>query len=100
MHPNEIHTSQRFPWAPPVSGPENVHSHHMTTSTFFLPPLQQEARDYVDTNAVAFYVGVKPKTVRAWASSGSGPLLPDIKINGRNRYSVAKLRALLATSPD
>lgn len=58
------------------------------------PPLDQQTAEYIDTDATAFYIGFKPKTLRAWSSAG-GPVMPDKKIGRRNRYSVAKLRQFL-----
>lgn len=60
------------------------------------PPLSEETRAHLDTNGAAFHAGVTPKTMRSWVNKG--PIQPDMKINGRNRYSVAALRRLLGVS--
>lgn len=66
----------------------------MATATRDYPPLDDLNAEFVGTAQAAFYIGFQPKTLRKWASEG-GPLQPDRKINTRNRYSVAKLRAYL-----
>jgi hypothetical protein len=65
----------------------------MATRTQF-PPLAEVTKDYLDTNETAFYLGLKPKSVRAWKYTGKAPIKPQKKINGRDRYSIADVRTL------
>lgn len=58
------------------------------------PPLDQITRPYVPTFQAAHYLDRRPQTLRAWASTGSGPLRPR-KINGRLAWPVADIRKLL-----
>jgi predicted site-specific integrase-resolvase len=50
---------------------------------------------HVPTDEAATLLGVAPQTLRRWACEGSGPLRPR-KLNGRLRWSVAQIRAVLA----
>ena len=61
-------------------------------STFV--PLVCEERTHVDTACAAYHLGRRPQTMRAWASSETGPLSPK-RINGRLSWSVADIRQLL-----
>lgn len=47
------------------------------------------------TLEAAAMIGYQPQTLRRWACEGSGPIRPR-RINGRLRWSVAEIRALLA----
>jgi hypothetical protein len=58
------------------------------------PPLAQESRTAVPTDAAAFYLSRKPQTLRQWACLENGPLRP-IRINGRLSWSVAGIKAVL-----
>jgi hypothetical protein len=57
------------------------------------PPLDLETRSAVDTATAAFHLNRKPKTLRAWASAGSGPLAP-VRVYGRLAWSVEQIRTL------
>lgn len=62
--------------------------------TLSIPPLSAEIREAVDTRTAAHHLNRSPKTLRAWASEGSGPIQPK-RINGRLAWPVATLRHLL-----
>jgi DNA-binding transcriptional regulator YiaG len=49
----------------------------------------------VGTPEAAALFGYRQQTLRRWASDGSGPIRPR-RVNGRLRWSVAQIRALLA----
>jgi hypothetical protein len=49
----------------------------------------------VETSKAAALLGYRPQTLRRWACEGSGPIRPR-RVNGRLRWSVAEIRALLA----
>lgn len=69
----------------------------MTTSKQpIFQPLDAETRAAVDTATAAFHLNRKPRTLRAWASAGSGPLAP-VRVNGRLAWSVEKIKALQRT---
>jgi len=57
------------------------------------PPLSQETRTTVPTDAAAYYLNRKPQTLRAWHCLG-GPIRP-VRINGRLAWPVSGIRALL-----
>lgn len=59
-----------------------------------VPALDEETRSGVDTATAAYHLNRSPKTLRSWASSGSGPLAPK-RINGRLCWPVQDIRALL-----
>jgi hypothetical protein len=61
------------------------------------PPLDAETRSAVDTATAAFHLNRKPRTLRAWASAGSGPIAP-VRVNGRLAWSVKQIKTLLAAS--
>jgi hypothetical protein len=48
----------------------------------------------VGTNEAAALTGYQPQTFRRWACEGSGPIRPR-RVNGRLRWVVAELRALV-----
>lgn len=60
------------------------------------PPLAQEQRTHVDTNAAAHYLNRRPQTLRGWHCHGTYPegLRPSA-INGRLIWSTDGLRAVL-----
>ena len=58
------------------------------------PPLSQESRTAVTTEAAAYYLSRKPQTLRAWACLENGPIRP-IRINGRLSWRVAEILAVL-----
>lgn len=51
----------------------------------------------VGTQEAAVLLGVAPQSLRRWSCQGSGPLRPR-HVNGRLRWSVADIRAVLAGS--
>jgi hypothetical protein len=68
----------------------------MKQNVYSYPPLAEVTQEVFDTNQAAFYASLSPKTLRAWASSGSGPIVPDFKIRRRNRYKVSRIREYLS----
>jgi hypothetical protein len=72
--------------------PLEAKEHVMENQTQY-PPLDLETRAAVDTATAAFHLNRKPKTLRAWASAGSGPLAP-LRIHGRLAWSVEQIRSL------
>jgi hypothetical protein len=63
------------------------------------PPLECVTRPTVGTDQAAFYLGVKPQTLRIWACYETGPI-ERIKIKGRNHYRVPVLKGLLRVETD
>jgi hypothetical protein len=57
-------------------------------------PLSSEARHSIGTDAAATHLGRAPATLRRWATSGDGPLIP-IRVYGRLAWPVADLRRVL-----
>ena len=64
---------------------------------FAFPPLSQETRAVLDTEAAAYHLNRRPQTLRCWAAYGRGPLHP-LRVNGRLAWSVADLRKLLGVA--
>ena len=60
-----------------------------------LIPLDKEIRSGLPTAEAAFHLGRQSQTLRAWASSESGPLRP-LRINGRLSWPVDAIRKLLS----
>ena len=58
------------------------------------PPLVQESRTAVPTEAAAYYLSRKPQTLRAWACLENGPIRP-VRINGRLSWRVADIQSVL-----
>jgi hypothetical protein len=59
------------------------------------PPLSEETRETVLTDAAAFYLQLKAKTLRdKWAGEGAGPIQP-LRVAGRLHWKTADLRRLL-----
>ena len=58
------------------------------------PPLAQESRTAVTTEAAAYYLSRKPQTLRAWACLENGPIRP-VRVNGRLSWRVADIQAVL-----
>ena len=58
------------------------------------PPLAQESRSHVPTEAAAHYLSRRPQTLRGWACREDGPLRPH-RVNGRLLWPVAGLLAVL-----
>jgi len=52
---------------------------------------------YVDTADAARLLGLAAQTLRRWNCEGSGPIRPR-KMNGRLRWSVAEIQAVLSGS--
>jgi len=67
-----------------------------TAAAYFqpFPPLAQESRTAVTTEAAAYYLSRKPQTLRAWACLENGPIRP-VRINGRLAWRVSDLQSLL-----
>jgi len=59
------------------------------------PPLENETRSHVETDAAAWYLLREPQTLRVWACKESGPLRP-VRINGRLAWPVAEIRRIVA----
>lgn len=60
------------------------------------PPLAQEQRTHVDTNAAAHYLNRRPQTLRGWHCHGAYPDgLRPTAINGRLIWPVSDIRRLL-----
>jgi len=56
---------------------------------------QTSVEETVSTAEAAGLLRYRSQTLRRWASQGSGPIRPR-RVNGRLRWSVAEIRALLA----
>lgn len=55
-------------------------------------------RDFLDTQELADYLGVPPKTVRMWRYKGTGPRA--VKLGGHLRYRVADIQAWVEAHAD
>mgnify|MGYP000738574138 CR=1 FL=1 len=64
------------------------------------PPLSQEQRTHVDTNAAAHYLNRRPQTLRGWHCHGVFPTeaLRPLVINGRLAFSVAAIKAIMGVA--
>lgn len=60
-------------------------------------PLWTEGRTHVETACAAYHLGRKPQTLRAWASTESGPIRP-IRINKRLAWPIAAILKLQSGS--
>jgi len=71
---------------------------HATVQIY--PPLAQEQRTHVDTNAAAYYLNRRPQTLRGWHCHGDFPTagLRPLVLNGRLAWPVAGLRFVLCVS--
>lgn len=58
------------------------------------PPLEQETRPAIPTDAAAYHLNRKPQTLRVWACEETGPIRP-LRINGRLAWPVSAIRTLL-----
>ena len=56
---------------------------------------QSDIGETVDTAAAAALIGYKPNSLRRWACEGAGPIKP-VRVNGRLRWRVKDLKALLS----
>ncbi len=65
-----------------------------TTLTANPPSLDAINTPSVSTIYAAYYLNLKPQTLRIWACKECGPIRPR-RINGRLHWSVADLRRLL-----
>ena len=54
-----------------------------------------DVEETVSTAEAAVLLGYQQQTLRRWACQGDGPIRPR-RVNGRLRWSVAEIRALLA----
>ena len=63
--------------------------------TQHFPPLEQETRSAIPTDAAAYYLNRKPQTLRAWACLEPIGAVKPVRINGRLAWPVAAIRALL-----
>lgn len=54
-----------------------------------------DVEETVATAEAAALLGYQQQTLRRWACQGDGPIRPR-RVNGRLRWSVAEIRALLA----
>ena len=73
-----------------------IKARQQATATTF-PPLAQEQRTHVDTNAAAYYLNRRPQTLRSWHSRGDFPTagLRPLVLNGRLSWSVTAIKAVL-----
>lgn len=58
------------------------------------PNIDDERRTHLDTACAAYWLGRKEQTLRAWASSESGPIRP-VRLHRRLAWPVAEIRHLL-----
>nr|WP_143893561.1 DNA-binding protein [Tepidimonas sediminis] len=58
-----------------------------------------ETRPAVETGQAAYYLGRRSQTLRAWSSSGRGPIQP-VRVYGRLMWSVRDIRRLLGLEGD
>jgi len=58
------------------------------------PPLEQVTRSTVPTDQCAYYLNLRPQTMRAHACHDDFPIRP-IRVHGRLHWPVAAIRALL-----
>lgn len=59
------------------------------------PPLSEERRPSVTTEAAAYYLHRRAQTLRKWACLEQGPIRP-VRIGGRLAWSTDEIRTLLA----
>jgi hypothetical protein len=62
------------------------------------PPLELEARAFVDTATAAHHLNRRPQTLRGWACHEDGPLRP-ARINGRLAWRVSDIKRVLGVAP-
>jgi hypothetical protein len=79
----------------PASKSGATEQHPAGTHGAIFPPLEAERREVVGTEQAAFYLNLKPQTLRAWSCLGSGLLRP-IRISNRLAWRTAEIRDLLA----
>lgn len=64
-------------------------------STNKYPPLTEVTRDLLTTDETAFYLGLKPQTLRKWHCEGSGVIRP-IYIGSKPMYKKSAVQKLIA----
>lgn len=64
------------------------------TPAAHFPPLAEETRTHISTEAAAHYLSRRPQTLRGWACREDGPIRPH-RVNGRLLWPVAGLLAVL-----
>ena len=63
------------------------------------PPLEAVTCPTVTTDAAAYYLNRKPRTLRGWSSLENGPIIP-IRIFGKLAWPVSQIKALLEDAND
>jgi len=66
----------------------------MAARTIQLTPLAQETRCALPTAEAAAHINRADQTLRLWAMTGSGPIVP-LRIHGRLAWPVADLKRVL-----
>lgn len=61
------------------------------------PPLAQETRTHLPTDAAAHHLNRSSQTLRMWACHDIGPIRPT-RINGRLSWPVSELRRILGVA--
>lgn len=59
------------------------------------PPIAEVTRDLLTTDETAFYLGLKPQTLRKWHSKGMGIILP-VYIGSKPMYKKAEVQQVIA----
>ncbi len=59
------------------------------------PPLNEVTRDLLTTDETAFYLGLKPQTLRKWHCEGKGVIRPTY-IGSKPMYKKAAVQELIA----
>ncbi len=57
-------------------------------------PLRDEARTHISTAEAAHHLNRRPQTLRLWASTETGPILP-VRVNGRLAWPVQAIKNTL-----
>jgi hypothetical protein len=66
----------------------------MKTESPQFPPLESVTRPVVNTASAAYYLNLRPQTLRDYACYQKGPIRP-LRIGGRLAWPVAELRRVL-----
>lgn len=61
-------------------------------------PLEQVVRPMLTTAEAAFYLNLKPQTLRIWACKECGPIRP-VRLHGRLGWPLADIRRYLHVDP-
>jgi Helix-turn-helix domain len=77
--------------------PRKAHSRTLSPDEFRRLTERTGVAQHVPTAEAAALLNVAPQTMRRWACEGSGPLRP-VRINGRLRWSVDAIAAVLSGS--